>query len=215
MQEKIVKPSPRKLKKAKEQGNVAISTELSSACILLSALLLIWIASPFIEKRFHTLFEEAYQLHIASDPIVSLKNAFSLFVFPMITFMALLVGVAYFLHFLQAGWIWSWNKRGKKGRARWIFFPLKLICFAGVSYVYLRKEKLTQKQFLVSATDNLSFLLKKNFLLLLYLCLTWLFLGICDFLYQKWKHYKQLHMTPQEVKEEKRETEGSQIKKRH
>ena len=214
MQEKNEKPSQRKLRKAKEKGNVAKSSELASACILLAGVLLLWSFSTFFEQRFQNLFVDSYHLRATSDPLLCLKNAFTPLAYLTLALMLCIFIVAFFSHFFQTGWIWSWKKNSKKEGFRWIYFPLKLGLLAGISYLMLSKKNVPDQLFFDSSTKIISFILRKIFLLLSALSLGLLFLGICDFVYQKWKHYKKMHMTPQEVKEEKKETEGDHPTKR-
>jgi len=66
-----------------------------------------------------------------------------------------------------------------------------------------------------SANEQLAYILKKLFVLAIEIGALLLFLGVCDLIYQKWRFYKQMHMTPAERKQEHRESEGDpQIKGR-
>ena len=51
--------------------------------------------------------------------------------------------------------------------------------------------------------------------LMIRVCIALLVIGVADLIYQKWKYIKDLKMTKQEVKEERRQTDGSpEVKKR-
>jgi flagellar biosynthetic protein FlhB len=213
VQEKTVKPSQRKLKKAKEKGDVAKSSELVAACVFLVALGLIGAASQMFKQRFHALFSEAYQWHVALDPIISLKSAVSLFAYLVLAILAGVFIISLLAQVLQTGWIWSWGKAASQEGFRWLFFPTKLLVISFAGYLYVSRQISAQNQLFPYTAENIFLIFKKIFFLLLILGSVWFFLGIGDLIYQKQKHYKRMHMTRQEAKEEKRETEGPRSNK--
>jgi flagellar biosynthesis protein FlhB len=208
MEEKTEKPTKRKLKQAKERGEVAKSTELASTLLLLGALLLFWGFSTILERRFKALFISTYDFLNRSDPVESLYQAFSFLLYPTGFILVVLFLIALLAHFFQTGWIWSWPKSHKREPFRWFFLLLKLIAIASLGYFELKREKLAPHLFFVPLSEKVAYVFKKIFFLLLKIDLALLFLGICDFFYQKWRYHQQMRMTHQELKEEKREAEG-------
>ena len=108
----------------------------------------------------------------------------------------------------QTGWIWRWQQNKKRGRPRFVFPILKVLVIAAIGYVTLRGGTPSEQLLRAAAGEKVTFIFKQVFFLALKIALALLLLGICDFFYQRWKYYRDMRMTLNEVKEEKRETEG-------
>ena len=117
MEEKTEKPSVRKLKKAREKGDVAQSPELTSGLILLGALLLLWALSSLFERGF----KETFRLSLMSTELSF--RPFVPLLYPTLLMLAGIFVIALFSHLFQTGWVWSWPKSKKKGERRlWVYF---------------------------------------------------------------------------------------------
>jgi len=212
MEEKTEKPTQHKLKKTKERGVVAKSSELISALVLFGSLALLWSFADIIEGRFKQVFASLY-FFLREPDIGEASYLFLPLLYPTLLILVGIFLIGLFSQFLQIGWVWNWKRSRKKAQCRWIFLSIKLGVVFSIGYMLLLKEKPFNNMLLASSSEKVIFIFKKVFFLLLKISVALLLLGICDFFYQKWKHYRQMHMTKQEVREEKRETEGGQKNK--
>lgn len=64
--EKTEEASPQRLKKAREEGQVARSRELSTASVLLGGVGIIWLCAPFIYERMSDMAKKGLDFKI--DP---------------------------------------------------------------------------------------------------------------------------------------------------
>jgi flagellar biosynthetic protein FlhB len=85
----------------------------------------------------------------------------------------------------------------------------KIVIVGGVAYVIVEKEmhyfpSLMQQ----SVVDILLFIASVTFKIFFFVCLVLIFLAALDYVYQRWQHEKSLKMTKQEVKDERKQTEG-------
>ncbi|MGD8501376.1 MAG: EscU/YscU/HrcU family type III secretion system export apparatus switch protein, partial [Phycisphaerales bacterium] len=77
----------------------------------------------------------------------------------------------------------------------WLYLQSKLNTLAGLRWTW--------------STQMFAVIAKIVFGLLIRVCIALLVIGIADAFYQKWKYTQDLKMTRQEVKQERRDTEGS------
>lgn len=206
MSEKTEKPTRYKLKKAKEKGEVAKSAELASAILLTGALLFLWGLASLFDRRLKEVFCFSLQYSDLND---AFWEVFSPVLLPMILIFLGLMSLAVASHLFQSGWIWKFKKKKKGGQRIFLFPLLKLVAAGIVGYGAIRFEHPSLQLLFSTAEEKEEILFKKIFFVLLVLCALFLVLGIFDFFYQKWRFYKQMHMTPQELREEKKETEGN------
>lgn len=209
MQEKREKPTAQKLRKARERGEVVKSGELVFALLFSGATLLMWALHSLFYAGFKKIFSDLFH-----SPYIerALFKAFQPIFLPLgMTFLGLLILVLG-AHFFQSGWVWHRKKRGK-GIKRWFFPLIQWGCVALLGYVFLRNFSPTPG--LVFATTEHKFQLFFEKILFLSLAISGILilLGFADFAYQKWLYLKKMRMSPQEIKEERKENEtNSQIK---
>lgn len=212
MQERTEKPSLRTLRRAKERGAIPKSSEFASSVIVLGSLILIWGFSSLLYQKFCSAFITLYT-HLNDHDLESIfQRAFFPLVLPL---LLLLVGIFMFVllgHLIQAGWVWQFKQVRQGGGSSLFFqmtFPvLKLSLSLFLGYWLLRHQRISFSLFFAAPEVQFFFILKKIFSLLVIVSGLQLVLGVCDFFYQKWIHYKRLHMTRQQQKEERREVEG-------
>ena len=108
MQEKTEKPTQRKLKKAKQKGEVAQSSELVGALVLLGGVLILWGFSSLIQERLKLTFTLVYSSLKEPELDSAFQQAFTPLIFPLFFILTALFLIAFFAHFFQTGWIWSW-----------------------------------------------------------------------------------------------------------
>lgn len=202
------KPTNRHLKKAKERGEVAKSPFFAGA--------LLFFGGTFIIRSFFSgAFQESLRVGLSH---LQLEGAFYRIInpllFPLLLTFSGLILIACGAHLFQTGWLWSFRKQKGKG-ARPIVVPLTMLGLIGVIlYLNVQTTKIDPNFLFHSSEKQYNYFLKKIFCLALELGVTLLLIGFSDFLYQKWRFYKKMHMTPEEKQEELRESEGNpQMKK--
>lgn len=206
MQDRTEPPTQRKLRKARLKGKVPFSQDLASALFLGGGIFLLIGFSNLLSDRLKTIMT-----HIFSNLSgITIREATCLAIFsllwPLGAILAGLLLLAISLHFLQKGWVWGWNREKKifsssafeGGFGRLIFNILKIgaLCGAG---------------FLVSPIGPLDIFLIRLALITVALLV---FVGLADCFFQRWKFYRQQRMTKEEVRQEKKESEGNAFFKR-
>ncbi len=233
---KTEEPSERKISKAKEEGDVAISQEAKSFVMMLGMLFVVWLVLPLMGKWFYLFslkFIEQPQ-NIPVDPkhlqIVffdSIINFFKIMGIPFALFM--LLGI--FASIMQTGFVYApkrllpnWNKLNIFAalpqfiNMKKIVESLKgIIKITVVSYIavliltpYLQKSELLPT---MEPLAILIFIHKVVVILIFTILLAVLAIAVADFAYQKYSHLKKLRMTKQEVKDEYKEMEGDPLVK--
>ena len=203
MQEKTEKPSQRKLRKAKQKGNVPKSSELASAMVLCSALLLLWALAPTFESRLKYMLAESFKA-----PELRVCSQLKPLLYPLLLFMGSLFIIALGANLVQTGFIWCWPQGKAKGERRWFVLLARVTLIALIGYFDLARIGTIEKVLLYSPSEKTRFIFEHVFFLLLKISLVLLLLGIADYIYQRWKYSKEMRMTKQEAKEEKRLSEG-------
>ena len=240
---KTEKPTPRRIEKARAQGNVARSQDLPVLATFLSAFLLFIYWFPFAKQKLQGLFFYIFNL-ISDDWTLNPENLNNLAIsvikvvgllllFPLSIF--LVAGLA--INFIQVGFLFttaplSFNF-GKINPATALinffkrffevtfYFELLKSIFkfliVGSILVYVFKGYIPEiLSFSVSPPDNLDKFLAIFIIKMLFTAfLISVPLGLADFYFQKWRYIENLKMTKQEVKEELKSVEGNpEVKKR-
>ncbi len=233
---KTEEPSERKISKAKEEGDVAISQDAKSFIMLLGMLFVVWLLLPLMFKWFYYLgikfIENAGQIEVTpGNFLLIFKNsAFGLFKIlslPFIIFMVL--GVVASLS--QTGFIYAPKKLEPKWDKLNIFAALPnfinmkkiveslkgIIKIVVISFIAILVVKpYVKKAELLPGLDTisiLSFIHKVVVLLLFTVVCGVLIIAAADYFYQRYSHLKKLRMTKQEVKEEYKQMEGDPLVK--
>ncbi len=237
------KPTPRRIAKARSQGNVARSQDLPILTTFLSAFLLFIYWFPFAKQKLQGLFFYIFNL-ISEGWNLSLENLHNLAItiikvlgilllFPLLTFFV--AGLT--INFIQVGFLFttaplSFNfgrinpvtgliNYFKRFFEITFYFELlksifKFLIVGGI-LIYIFKGYIPEiLSFSVSPPDNLDkFLAIFIIKMLFFAFLIAVPLGVADFYFQKWRYIENLKMTKQEVKEELKSVEGNpEIKKR-
>jgi len=230
--EKTEQPTQRKLKKAREKGQVPKSEELPSVVILLMLSVALALVAPKFLEWFSTQIKMTASTNTA--PLQS-STAFIHFINTKLMNLTLLIVPVFSLLFAGAilanvvvsglnissepvkPKLQSINPiNGAKKLINAKSFVklglsiLKLSIVTFIIFFYLR-NKLDTLENLRWAWSNqiLITIAKIIFGLMLRIVAALLIVAITDVLYQKFKHLHDLKMTKQEVKEERKETEGS------
>lgn len=230
-QEKTEEPTPRKLEKAREEGNVYKSQELSSSVLLVVSALTVYFLVPYFGTKLTEMFEQFYSY--SANPINNLNNAAvylgeafgygALILLPVLIVMfvsALLVNMA------QSGINFSTKAMAPKASK---ISPLsgiknivsakglmevakglsKILIVGIVIYYTVRSELNTFVSLLLLPLTGIIKHAGYFIVLIVTRILTALvILSIIDAAYQRYDYRKKLRMSKQEVKDEYKQMEG-------
>ncbi|MEQ1661399.1 MAG: flagellar biosynthesis protein FlhB [Thiobacillus sp.] len=230
-QEKTESPSPQRLEKAREEGQVPQSRELATFIVLMVGGAGLWMMASGLGQtlsgivRGGLMFEPA----VAHDPQRALQHLSSQVADAslMLTPFLLLILVATFAGpFLLRGWLFSTKALMPKfsrlnpltGIKRVVSMQglvelvksLVKVGLLGVVAVWLISANLDavfslMREPLVLATQHLGDIVGRVFLLA---SGAMLFIVVLDVPYQLWDHHKKLRMTKEELRQEAKESEG-------
>ncbi|GAB4119574.1 MAG: flagellar biosynthesis protein FlhB [Sideroxydans sp.] len=236
--EKTESPSQRKLDKAREEGQVARSRELSTFMVLLAGGAGLWVMGAALGQGLLRLLHEGLMLdrRLAFQPeqlLPRLQELSSAVLLTFLPFLALLLLVALFSPLLLNGWLFSLKPLqpnfGKldplKGIGR-MFSGNSLMELAkavgkslivggiGAWVVWHNREAVLQlvSEPAVQSIPQMSHLIWWSFAAIM---LGMLLIVAIDVPFQLYEHNKKLKMTKEEVRQEAKETEGDpQVKGR-
>lgn len=229
--EKTESATPRRLDKAREEGQVARSRELASFALLAAGFLGVWAMSGSIGVHLQSMMRGAFTFNHASvvDPNRMLIGAGSagreglLAVMPV---LALTAAAALAAPMALGGWLLSTKVLEFKperlspmagiGRIFSLNGPIqvgmslaKVLVVGGIGGVAVWRRK---DQLLALATEPLASGLGHGLSLIAVCCATTVggmfIIAALDVPYQLWQFHKKLRMTKEEVKREHRENEG-------
>ncbi|SHL00875.1 EscU/YscU/HrcU family type III secretion system export apparatus switch protein [Rhodothermus profundi] len=229
-------PTPRRIQKAREEGNVFRSQETSAVLLLLGALLTLALSLPYafgLMRQFtarHLMSAPFYALNAASI-ISALQEALMVTGRLLLPFFALLLVLAFGVNVWQTGWHPTLKPlipkperisplRGlrrlfsSRGLFNVLKALLKIVIVGPIAFLVIYRHL---SEILELHTHSLETILQTTGLWMLQLAAytlgALLLLSIADFAYEKWKYRQDLKMTAQEVKDEHRETEGDPMVK--
>jgi flagellar biosynthetic protein FlhB len=238
-QERTEKATGKRRMEARRRGQVAISREIPSALILFTLLGVFAFAGPHLLDQLTRLVAGIFG-RLNSIRVHTISDAGAL-VFDLIqTSLMLLAPVC--LPLLVAGFIGNVGQIGFELHAEPMSPKLsKLNPLAGVKRIFslrglVELAKSLLKIVFVGAiawsvmsgflaefpslvrrdlADIWGFTLTAAFRIILYVSLALLVLAALDYIYQRWQHEESLKMTKQEIKDERKQTEGDpQVKSR-
>ncbi|MGM0703534.1 MAG: flagellar biosynthesis protein FlhB [Pseudomonadota bacterium] len=230
-QEKTEEPTPRRLEKAREEGQVARSRELTTFLMLLGGVVGMWSMGGLLYDQLGTVMEQAFlfERRQAFDTgpmlakVLELGQRTLVAMLPLFLLLALIALVA---PALLGGWLISAKslkpQLGKlnpiKGLKR-MLGTQALVEFAkavaksvlvggvGMGFLYLKRyEYLALLD--MSTTQGLATALMLAAQACGLMVLTLLVVILIDVPYQLWSHTKKLRMSKEEVKREHKESEG-------
>lgn len=231
-QDKSEKPSPQKLRKAKQEGQAARSKEFVVGVLFIAIALFLWAYGHYLGQQAQKLFTINYQLsfqELRQPDIMTRKLTESVLLLGglFIPMAAVLILVTILSSMIPGGWVMSLKlikpKLSKispiEGFKRLFSIKslvelaksiLKVVFIGGVLY-WLLSSNLAN---LIAAQrapleQGISTTLGHLIKALIYFGFVVLLIGLIDMPYQLWNHTKQLKMTKQEVKEEHKNAEGS------
>jgi flagellar biosynthetic protein FlhB len=230
--DKTEQPTPRRIRKAREQGQVPQSMEFSSIITLVVMVAAVALLGPHL---LNWATDELRQGFSANNDVFASTQSFTGFINTKLT-DALLVMAPILAALLIAGIAGNVLVSGPNFSAKAIQLKLgsinpvkgfgrlfnaqslvKLICsicklvFVGVVvwfYIQSRIEALATLRWAWSM-QILAAMAQLILGMMIRVCIALLVIALADLAWQKWKYIKDLKMTKQEVKDERKETEGS------
>lgn len=226
------KPTSKKLADARKKGQVPQSREVPSALILSTALGMFYLAGAGMHRRLTLLVQDGLGglgtglIHDPASFSHYLLRMFQQSLLILAPFMAAMLVAGVAANVMQVGFLVredflapnfgklnpaSGLKRlvSLKAAAELAKGVLKLLVVGGIAYLMLRGE-LDRIPALVGADPQaiLRYVSGVAVKLMFYVCLGVALLALVDVAFQRWQHTKELMMTKQEVKEERKQSEG-------
>ncbi len=225
-------PSAKKLKKAREDGDVAKSRDLSGSvliCVFLSTIYYLFYNFSRIEAFFRNYLGFIAEIN-SNNILVYLKIALNSVSLYMLLFLLLLVFMSLVVETFQVGFHLSFKSlapdfkklnpvegfkknilKSSEGLLKGLFFEVAktlTITFGSlILYFFILKKYFSSLVFANAELSWNSVLYYLSFLILALAFLT-LVIGICDYLYQRVKRFNRLKMDASEFKQEMKESEG-------
>jgi flagellar biosynthetic protein FlhB len=230
-QEKTEEPTQRRLEEAREEGNVSISTEISSVLLMIISLFTVMGVGGFIYGRFEKLFTTFFlNSHMPVDnrdnALAYLKQALWYGYEAMIPLLIALIVTALIVNLIQTKGAFSMkaiepkpekmnpiegikNIFSLKGLVELAKGMFKLLVMGVIVYFTIRSNVTHFISFSVMPIEYT--LGETGYYILVFLGKVFaalLVMAIADAIYQQYQHKEDLKMTKKEVKDERKETEG-------
>ena len=234
--EKTEKPTPKKRREARQEGQVVQSREVTAVVILFTSFIGLKILSEILGRQLSgltiNLFNEAKNPEVFLHTNNLMPNALKIFSdFALVVFPIL--GIAFFssliINYLQVGVLFTTKtlkiklnrlnpvegfKRIFSKRALMELFKsvFKIFLAAYVALSYIRKNLLTILQYpLLELKDSMFKFSNLTYNVIIRVLGILFVLAILDYFFQWRQHEKNLMMTKQEIKEEYKQTEGDPL----
>lgn len=235
--ERTEQPTPRRRAEARARGQVPRSQDLTASALLLIALLVLHLLGADLFARLHNmtrlLLGDSDEPSLLTAQIVELSRlAGAELARLLLPILLLLLVAALIVSLLQTGFLFTTeplklnlNRLNPLAGLQRLFsahsFVLLLISLAKMAVVaavvyYAIAGDLGAILFASSLAleEMVKFGLELLFSLGVRLAVVLLFLGVLDWLYQRYKHESSLKMTKQEIREELRRMDGDPLLKR-
>jgi flagellar biosynthetic protein FlhB len=238
--EKTEAPTSKRLSDARQRGQIAKSTDLTSAMLLLAILImLLAIGSAFIEQSAGLIRTVLGGELIVNDSAVgvpggvdAIRQLLALVVRMAWPALAIAFVIAYIVHFVQVGWLLSAKPlepkfkqfdiiKGigkiftKKNMVKGVVNVGKLGFVGSVGVLFVRANMREVASLpMLHITGGVAVMSRLILELALWCLLLLLILGVIDYMYQRWQHHEDLKMTKQEVKDERKNMDGDPYMKR-
>ncbi len=232
-------PTPKRRKKARDEGQVARSIELNNTAIFAGILICFLLYSKFTFRHLFDIYREFITNWLLID--LNDRNSYFLLLLSMKKFLIIIapwlitiMAVGVIINIFQVGWHITTKPLSPKfskinpikGFSRFFSKDMLInlgksilkVIFVGIILYFSVKDELPKIVQLMdlSPYEVLVFISKLTFKLFLKVFLIFLIpLGILDYIYQKYEYEENLKMTKEEVKDEMRQAEGDpEVKKK-
>ncbi len=231
-QERTEQATGKRRLEARKRGQVAMSREIPSAFILLTVLAVFHFAGPGVFDRCQTLlsgiFRDLHSLRMATvaDAGTLAVELFQTVIMLLVPIFLPLLVVGFLANVAQIGFEvhaeamapkfaklnpFSGIKRlvSLRSLVELVKSVLKLLFVGGIAYAVVSGFL---EDFPALVRYDLSalwrFLHQAAFKIIFYVCLAMILLAALDYIYQRWQHEQSLKMTKQEVKDDRKQSEG-------
>lgn len=235
-EEKTESPSDKRRQDAREKGTVAKSTEVNSVLVLLTAVLMLKITGPWMQNQFLVLIERfisfSSKKEMSMDELIFLlREAIVIFFKCSLPVICSILLIGIIANVIQVGFLFTFKPLmpnfqkinpisgfqrlfSMKSVVELIKNLLKLTIISIVAWVTI-KNAFNQMIMLADASIMIiwGFILKTSFDIVIRISLVLIIIAIFDFIYQRYDHEKQMKMTKQEVKEERKQMDGDPMVK--
>ncbi len=230
-QEKTEKATPKRRKKARDEGQVAKSNELNTALTLFGGMLMMnfmmGVVFSNLQGMLKTTLSLEHGFYLNDDKIVALLAHYLLQIFFMVApFLGVTAVIGALVSFLQVGAYFNlklimpkFNKinplKGFKNLFSLRSFVemlkalFKIVVIAFVAYIVIKGDLDSFYTYpFIPLAEVLSLFGNLLLRLGLTISLVLLFLGVVDYIYQKYEFEKNIKMSKQDIKQEFKEMEG-------
>jgi len=225
------KATPKRVKKARDEGSVSRSGELTKAVVLLGAVVAMRYMGEYYYKHFTEIFDWFFTegLRRQLDP----DTVYHLFVWVMVKIallvlplMILIATVAYTVIRLQVGKLWVFKVKWDRinfnilGALKQLMISTDTLVRLGRSigqalvvavapYMVIREELPNLiPLFHQNVLGISSYMLLVAYKMVCYALVPMILIGIADLWYTRWRYDDNLMMTKEEIKDERRQVEG-------
>ncbi|RMH68852.1 MAG: EscU/YscU/HrcU family type III secretion system export apparatus switch protein [Bacteroidetes bacterium] len=237
-QDKTFDPTPQRLRKAREEGNVFRSREIVSVGLLLTSVAVLGWGAPAgfqtLQALTARIFGTVADVVVTQGSVpVLLADLGQHLLLLLLPFFGLLMVMSIGLNVLQSGWNVSFKpltprpgnvsplkglKRIFSSRGLFEFAKglIKIVAVGPLAYLII-SGRLPQILLLQQMPLEDIFSLAGRWILLLLATMIFALalLSGADFVYEKWRYKEDLKMSAQEIKDEAKETEGNpEVKRR-
>ena len=232
------RPTDRRRRQARDQGQVTHSTELFVAARLVTTwIVLTWWFATFasassaslrasLENAGSNTLQPSTALTVLRDLAWQLLTSAS---WPLLTVTAAIL----MTHFAQIGWLWRWENVIPQGSrlmpvtglqrmlsrstvARTLKMILKLsVASLTIAVAVAHHFDLMPRTFTSDLNEQLSIFGVASVRLVSYVAMASLTFAVLDYAWQRWCFERSLQMTPEELREELKESEGNPRTKTH
>jgi len=231
-QERTEKATPKRRQEARKKGQVAQSREIPSVIILMTAMAFFYFAGSWMLGNLSLVISGIYgQLDTMRLDAVSEVSAFSAEIFKK----ALLILIPFFVPILIAGLAGNISQIGfemhgepmrpkltklnpisglkklvsLRSLVELVKSIIKILFIGGIAIGIVKKETAAMPALMQQEVfDILLFIGKAAFKILFFVGLALIILAFFDYVYQRWQYEQSLKMTKQEVKDERKQSEG-------
>ncbi|OIJ13149.1 flagellar biosynthesis protein FlhB [Anaerobacillus alkalilacustris] len=233
-QEKTEKATQKKRQETRKKGQVAKSTDINTAIILLLVFIILWLLGDYVGKRIFIftqyMFQEYLLYTLSSENVESLfleLTTQAVMIVAPIMLIAMLAGIL--SNYLQVGFLFAPEaikmklsklnpiqgfKRIYSIRAIVeLLKSLLKICLVGLVTFTILWYSIDQILFLslVPIADSLVFVGSLTVTMGVAVSILLIFLAVLDYMYQRYDHEKNIKMSKQDIKDEYKKTEGDPL----
>jgi len=229
--EKTEEPTPKKLEKARAEGNVAKSMEVSGASVLLSGSIYLLFFSNYLIEQIKTIMLYAFSYVYSNDiPFFSvIKKVIGLSLEALVPILSIIIVIAIISNLAQFGFITAplsikFEKIDPIAGAKNLFSFKKVLEYLKLSaklfiiFVVMCILFVVNYDFILSIMNSsLKIALDDIFLLLVYFLFTALLIiaifALLDFYFIRYYYMQKQKMSKQEIKDEYKQSEGDPLVK--